>query len=506
MAAPLRVLIVEDSEDDAALMVRELRRHGYDLTFERVQTVQAMKAALDTQQWDVILSDYSMPSFNAPAALRLVQDRGIDIPFIIVSGTVGEETAVAAMKAGAHDFFAKNKLTRLVPAIERELQEVEGRRKRRWAEEQLRQSEDRFAKAFQAGPMGISIITINGIFIEVNDSFLQFSGYSRNEVIGHTTSELDFGIDSGDGAHTLQIISEGRTVRDIELRFRTKSGELRDALSSFAPIHLGGETCVLSMFQDITERKRMEQELLEAERMRIELEKQRELVEMKEEFIATVSHDFRTPLTVIVTSSDMLIRYQGRLPAERMTEHLTRIGEQARYMTDLLDDVLQFSKARAGKLEVHPSAIQLEQYCKTLFEQFQVNGKPEHRFLFSASGQLNDAFIDEKILQRVLVNLISNAIKYSPDGGEIRFDLFREGENVVFRISDQGIGIPFEDQQHIFQPFQRASNTHDIEGTGLGMAIVHQNLNVYGGLIEMESQPGKGSIFTVRLPYHLRRS
>src|SRR5258706_4838606 len=117
MAKPLRVLIVEDSEDDALLLLRELQRSGYEVEFERVETVEAMQAALTQKTWDLILSDYSLPNFNAPQALEIVKASGLDLPFIIMSGTIGEETAVAALKTGAHDFLVKGNFARLEPAI-----------------------------------------------------------------------------------------------------------------------------------------------------------------------------------------------------------------------------------------------------------------------------------------------------------------------------------------------------------------------------------------------------
>ncbi|MDQ3746395.1 MAG: response regulator, partial [Acidobacteriota bacterium] len=144
MGKTLRVLHVEDSERDAALLSRHLARAGYDLTAERVETPEQMRAALDGRKWDVILCDYSMPHFSAPAALALLKETGLDIPFIIISGTVGEETAVEAMHSGADDSLMKDSLARLVPAIERGVQEAENRRARRLAEEALRESEDRY--------------------------------------------------------------------------------------------------------------------------------------------------------------------------------------------------------------------------------------------------------------------------------------------------------------------------------------------------------------------------
>ena len=137
MGEPLRVLMVEDSEDDAFLVIRELERGGYDTTFERVETAEAMTAALEKQAWDIIICDYRLPHFTAPEALVLFQQSSLDLPFIVVSGTVGEEVAVLIMKAGGHDYIMKSNLTRLAPAVKRELNEAEVRRQRRQAQQDL---------------------------------------------------------------------------------------------------------------------------------------------------------------------------------------------------------------------------------------------------------------------------------------------------------------------------------------------------------------------------------
>ena len=152
MGLPLRVLIVEDSEDDATLLVRELRRGGYEPIYVRVDTPDAMKAALTNQQWDVVISDYVMPKFSGIAALKLFQESGLDLPFIIMSGKIGEDFAVEAMKAGAHDYIVKGKTARLIPAIQREMREAEVRRGRRRAEFALEEIARRFRRTFEAIP------------------------------------------------------------------------------------------------------------------------------------------------------------------------------------------------------------------------------------------------------------------------------------------------------------------------------------------------------------------
>ena len=187
MDKPLRVLLIEDSEDDAVLILRELRKAGYTPVSERVETESTMKSALSSQQWDVILSDYNMPEFCAGEALSVFRECGIEIPFIIVSGAVGEEKAVQLMKEGAHDYVMKDNLKRLVPAIERELKESEDRKSRKIAEDSYRKSDF----IVNASRDMMALINRSGIFETVNSSFCKIFGKERQqEIVGHSVSEI----------------------------------------------------------------------------------------------------------------------------------------------------------------------------------------------------------------------------------------------------------------------------------------------------------------------------
>jgi two-component system, cell cycle sensor histidine kinase and response regulator CckA len=190
MAALLRVLIVEDNEDDAALVLRELVRGGLDFEPLRVQSSEEMVEALKGGPWDIVISDYALPSFNAPAALEVLKATGTDIPFIIVSGTIGEETAVAAMKAGAHDYLMKGNLARLVPAMERELREAASRRQRREAEHALRESEERFRLLVEQLNEVIFRISDAGIVEYVSPAMEERFGHRPSGVIGRSFIEL----------------------------------------------------------------------------------------------------------------------------------------------------------------------------------------------------------------------------------------------------------------------------------------------------------------------------
>ncbi len=261
-------------------------------------------------------------------------------------------------------------------------------------------------------------------------------------------------------------------------------------------------SALLITLRDMTERKRMEEALFQARLARIEMEKERELLKLKEQFVTMVSHDFRTPLAVIMSSNDILERYHERLTVQRRFEQLQRIREQVVYMTELLDDVLLLGTARADRIEFNPLPLNMESVCLSVFEQVQTLATERHHFIFQSAGNLANATLDEKLLRRMLSNLLSNAIKYSPDGGEIRLELSRKNGTVIICVSDQGIGIPQKAQARLFEPFQRAANASKISGTGLGLAIVYETVRVHGGDIRVESEEGAGTSFIITLPYH----
>ena len=191
MKRALRLLLVEDSEDDALFLLRELRRAGgHEPISERVETPEEMAAALDGASWDVVVSDYFVPDFGALEALALLKQKDLDLPFIVVSGKVGEEAAVEAMRAGAHDYVMKNNLARLGPTIERELGEAEHRREKREAEKALKGSEQRFRATFDRAPVGIAHVSADGRWLRVNERLCEMVGYAPEELLGRTIQSI----------------------------------------------------------------------------------------------------------------------------------------------------------------------------------------------------------------------------------------------------------------------------------------------------------------------------
>jgi len=316
MSQPLRVLIVEDSEDDAFLVIRQLKRGGYETTFERVETAEAMTAALQKQTWDIIIADYRMPHFSAPEALKLLQQSSLDLPFIVVSGTIGEETAVTTMKAGAHDYIMKDNLKRLVPAIERELREAENRRQRKQAEDEVRRSHQYLKQLTDSMWDAVFSVRMPERVIEwANDSF-QLIGYKPEECIGKTTAFLysnkrEF---SDFGNKLKRAIAGGKDVVHAEQQLRRKNGEVFPAAITTTFFKEKGEIVrVTSIVRDVTERRQIEEALKESE------EKLRTILDNTIDVIFQLS-----PLGIIQYVSSEVKEVYGYEPEDLIGKHLKK--------------------------------------------------------------------------------------------------------------------------------------------------------------------------------------
>ena len=265
MKPHLRVLIVEDSEDDTLLTLRELRRGGYILTHVRVETPLDMKVALQQQPWDFVIADYSLPAFSAPEALKLLQSYQLDLPFIIVSGTIGEDTAVAAMKAGAHDYLIKGNLTRLVPAVERELREALDRQKRYRAEQALRESEDRFRTLCSSAPLAIFQTDAQGQHTYNNPLWYEISGLGEKESSGYGWDRAIHPEDRDQVFEDWQrtVSEQGSWVH--EHRLLTPQGQVRWVRVLASPIYSSQGQFLghVGTIEDITERKQAAQRIYE---------------------------------------------------------------------------------------------------------------------------------------------------------------------------------------------------------------------------------------------------
>ena len=323
MAKPLAVLIVEDNKSDAQLIVRLFNKAGYSLTFEQVETGAQMRGALEKQAWEVVISDFSMPELDGFAALKVLQETGLDIPFIVVSGTMGEETAVAMMKAGAHDYVMKGNLARLIPAVERELIQVEARWERKQAEEALRAIEHQHRVLIETALDGFFLVDKQGGLLEVNETYCRMSGYTKQELLGMHIPELESLESAGDtGSHIQKIIEQGED-RFVS-QHRRKDGSVFDVeISVQYRAEEGGR--FVAFLQDITERKRAEEQITYQAKL---------LSSVKDAVIGT---DIRYHIQYFNAAAQDLYGWK----AEEVLGHSMEEFIQNEYLQDTLEDVLR---------------------------------------------------------------------------------------------------------------------------------------------------------------------
>jgi signal transduction histidine kinase len=234
--------------------------------------------------------------------------------------------------------------------------------------------------------------------------------------------------------------------------------------------------------------------------LRVEQAKQKELGELKSRFVAMTSHEFRTPLSVIVSSSELLQAYAQRWSLPKQHEHFQRIEQAAARMTRMLDDILSIGRHEAGLLRFEPQELQIDSFCTELVEALGAASGREQRIVYHGPAGAEQVVADPILLRHMLENLLVNALKYSPDASEVEFAVAREEEVLRFDVCDQGIGISEEDQQHLFETFHRGKNVGAISGTGLGLSIVRGAVELHGGNITVQSSLGRGTQFTVRIP------
>lgn len=352
---------------------------------------------------------------------------------------------------------------------------------------------------------GIYELDLHGAAIFVNLAVAQMVGYRVEELIGKHLhdiihhSKVDGSPYPWEESPIYTTLQDSKVHAVINEVFWRLDGTSFPVEYTSTPLKKQGKLMgAVVSFKDITERKQAEADIYSA------LEKEKKLGELKSRFVTMTSHEFRTPLTTILSSSELLELYSSKWSEEKKLNHLRRIQVAVKQMTSLLNDVLLVGKAEAGKLEFKPMPLDLVKFCRALVEEMELTSI-HHKIAFvtqafCTSRQYVTACMDEKLLRHIFSNLLSNAIKYSPQGSTISFSLDCQQGSAVFQIQDRGIGIPIADQDKLFDSFHRASNVGTISGTGLGLAIVKKAVDLHGGNITVNSEVGVGTTITVSLP------
>ena len=492
MGKPLRVLMVEDSEDDALLVLRELRAAGYDLTHERVDTAAALAAALDRRPWDLVIGDYSMPHFSGTAALAMLRQRGLDVPYICVSGTITEELAVAAMKAGAHDYVTKGQLKRLLPAIERELREAQGRAT-------LRATEASFATLVEHAPVGIYRSSPEGRFLSVNAAVVRMLGY---ETAAQVLS-LDMSRDVYADAAERQRLVERDTYSDrqydnVEATWKRHDGRaLTVQLSVRAVRNAAGLVEYYETFvRDVTDQRRLQQQVLQSQKM-----------EAVGRLAGGIAHDFNNLLTVITSYSDLLL--EDLTPGDAKRDDLEQVRKAADGAAALTRQLLAFSRQQV----VEPRVVSLNTVVEGLQKILRRVIGEDIELSTALAPDLGAVRADVGQLEQVLMNLAVNARDAMPRGGRLAVETANitldegyvqahavvvPGSYVMLAVSDSGTGMDAATQARLFEPFFTTKPKG--KGTGLGLATVYGIVKQSGGYIWVYSEPGRGTTFKIYLP------
>ena len=542
MDKTLRLLIVEDSEDDALLLVRELRRSGYELVHERVDGAEAVSKALASATWDLVIADYTMPQFRGTDALKIVKQQGFDIPFIFVSGTISEETAVEAMKSGAHDYVFKGNLKRLVPAIERELREAEVRRERKLAEEHARINLERVRALHEinlAITSTLDLRTIVYVLLEHVDSFLPCPTVTTLRLVGSESKQMEYlasrGVEISEWRmhkerfsldYEKEALENKRPLMIADLRAdpRTKPSAFyrQHGLVSYLGIPLVVKEDALGVLgfyaKERHEFTREEFDLLATlsaqaampihnalmyERMRNLAGELSVASNVKSRFLAIMSHEFRTPLSVIVGYAGLFGDNKLGMIDSVQSDAIRKIAGQATNLLSMIDNILNASMLESGGVPVAMKEVDLGEFLAELKETYDLPLAKEISLNWQLASDLPSLITDPEKLQRIVQNLIQDAIKFTDRGSVTVSARYVPREaSVEFKVEDTGIGIAEEHLPLIFEIFHQvdSSETRVYGGAGMGLYVAKKFTDLIGGKIDVASELGRGSAFTVKLP------
>ena len=365
----------------------------------------------------------------------------------------------------------------------------------RASEARLRESEARFSAAFQASPVFISILRKSDEkYVLVNDALVNWLGFSRDEVLGRTSGELGMWEHPAERVALWKDLREVGYVRQRECRWLNRRGESFTILLNIETIMLDEVPHMLSLGLNITQRKRAEIETLKA------LAREKELSQLKSNFVSMVSHEFRTPLGIIQSSAELLRDFYQKMPPNERDDQLNSITGNTRRMAGMMEEILVLSRLDAGKLDFQPAALDLSAFCRRVVNEVLSATNQRCPVELSLSSVPSQAIADERLLGHIFTNLLSNAIKYSEPEARVSFAIERDGADAVCRIRDQGIGISAEDQQQLFKAFHRGGNVGTRPGTGLGLLLVKRCATLHGGRVHIQSKIGEGTTVTVRIP------
>jgi signal transduction histidine kinase/DNA-binding response OmpR family regulator len=491
------------------MVLRNLKEAEFLVEWQRVESEKDLRAAL-RQDVDIVLSDYCLPQLDGMRALTIVKETRPDLPFIILSGTIGEETAVEAIKRGASDYLLKDRLARLGPAITHAIEQCRTSLERKRIEDQLRWRTAFFEAMVNSSLDGMLVVQTDGTKILQNARF--------NELMGIPQEIIDNPDDQAQLAFVISRTKEpGPFAERVAFLYSHPAEISRDIVELVDGTILDRHTEPVRnaegeiygrvwVFRDVTEERRRESEMAAA------LAREKDMLRAaqagnraKNEFLAVISHEIRTPMNSILGFSDLLAR-MPELPST-CVDHVKTISSSAESLLRILDDVLDFSRSEAGEMKIENTFFSPRELMQDVHTFLQPLAEEKHlSFLLDIREPVPATlWNDAGRLRQVLINLVRNALKFTSSGSVLLG--FQSGSDqgkpwIEYFVCDTGIGIPEEKQSLIFEPFTQVdySTSRLHGGTGLGLAISRRLVELMSGTLTLESTSGAGSIFRVRFP------
>ena len=489
---------------DATLVEHTLKEAGFDFTFKRVDSEPDFLQQLGRFHPSVILSDHGLPAFDGFSALSLAQKQAPDVPFIFVTGSLGEEMTIKALKSGATDFILKHRLSTLPPAIHRALRQADFRLQRKKAEEALLSSEERYRSLVELSPDAL-FVEIDTRIVFINSAGVKLLGApSPDELVGRPVKDIIHPDHWPTAQRRFQQLShDGKPLPFIEQKLLRLDGTAVDVEIAAAPLVFAGKAAAQVIAHDIRERKRAEEEIRNLntdleQRVRertVELEAANKELEA---FSYSVSHDLRAPLRHIEGFVEILTGSTADSLDQESQHHLETIAESAKQMGRLIDDLLTFS--RTARAELTKTRTDLSTLVQAAIRDLgQETRKREVQWTV---GDLPEVEADTALLRQVVLNLLGNALKYTRTRKQARIEVgssTNDLEHVIF-VRDNGVGFDMRYAHKLFGVFQRLHRASDFEGTGVGLANVRRIISRHGGRTWAEAELNKGATFYFSLP------